>query len=114
MSNLGPVARAPGASSPFAGLVSPGFLKPVSLFNVVRQASVVGIAAVGVTLVMITGGVDLSVGAVIVFGSVLAASLMDGEDANIPMACGVVLLMGVAVGSSTAPSSHAGGCPRSS
>lgn len=82
----------------FAGLMSPGFLTPISLFNVVRQASVVGIASVGVTLVMITGGVDLSIGAVIVFGSVLAASLMDGQDANIPMACGAALLMGLIVG----------------
>ena len=82
----------------FAGLVSPGFLAPVSLFNVIRQASVVGIAAVGVTLVMITGGVDLSVGAVIMLGSVLAASLMAGEDANIPMACAAVLGMGLVVG----------------
>lgn len=82
----------------FAGVMSPGFLTPISLFNVIRQASVVGIAAVGVTLVMITGGVDLSVGAVIVFGSVLAATLMDGNDGNIPMACSAVLLMGLAVG----------------
>ncbi len=81
-----------------AAALSPGFLNPVNLLNIVRQASVVGIAAVGVTLVMITGGVDLSVGAVIVFGSVLAATIMDGQDANIPLACGVVLLMGVIVG----------------
>ncbi|MCY7420090.1 MAG: ABC transporter permease [Chloroflexi bacterium] len=82
----------------FAGVMSPGFLTPISLLNVVRQASVVGIASVGVTLVMITGGVDLSIGAVIVFGSVLAASLMDGEDANIPIACGAAMLMGLTVG----------------
>ncbi len=82
----------------FAGVMSPGFLTPISLFNVLRQASVVGIASVGVTLVMITGGVDLSIGAVIVFGSVLAASVMDGQDANIPMACGAALLMGLTVG----------------
>ena len=81
-----------------AGLMSPTFLTPASLLNVIRQASVVGIAAVGVTLVMITGGVDLSVGAVIVFGSVLAASLMDGNDGNIPMACAAVLCMGLVVG----------------
>ena len=82
-----------------AAALSPGFLNPVNLLNIVRQASVVGIAAVGVTLVMITGGVDLSVGAVIVFGSVLAATIMDGQDANIPLACGAVLLMGLIVGS---------------
>jgi ribose transport system permease protein len=81
-----------------ATILSPGFLNPVNLLNIVRQASVVGIAAVGVTLVMITGGVDLSVGAVIVFGSVLAATIMDGQDANIPIACAVVLLMGMLVG----------------
>jgi ribose/xylose/arabinose/galactoside ABC-type transport system permease subunit len=81
-----------------AAVLSPGFLNPVNLLNIVRQASVVGIAAVGVTLVMVTGGVDLSVGAVIVFGSVLAATIMAGQDANIPLACAVVLLMGLLVG----------------
>lgn len=81
-----------------ASLASPAFLTPVNLFNVVRQASVVGITAVGVTFVMVTGGVDLSVGAVISFGAVLAASLMGGENANIPVAVGAVLLMGIVVG----------------
>lgn len=81
-----------------AAWFSPGFLQPVNFFNVIRQASVVGIAAVGVTLVMITGGVDLSVGAVISFASVLAATLMQGEAANIPLAVGAALLMGVLVG----------------
>lgn len=81
-----------------AATLSPGFLNPVNLLNIVRQASVVGVAAVGVTLVMVTGGVDLSVGAVIVFGSVLAATIMSGQDGNIPLACGVVLLMGLVVG----------------
>jgi ribose transport system permease protein len=81
-----------------AAVLSPGFLNPVNLLNIVRQASVVGVAAVGVTLVMVTGGVDLSVGAVIVFGSVLAATIMSGQDGNIPLACGVVLLMGLVVG----------------
>lgn len=81
-----------------AAIASPGFLEPVSLFNVARQASVVGITATGVTLVMITGGVDLSVGAVISFGAVLAASLMEGKDANIPFAVAVVLAMGLVVG----------------
>lgn len=81
-----------------AGIASPGFLTPVNLFNVVRQASVVGITAVGVTLVMITGGVDLSVGAVISLGSVLAASAMAGSNDAIPLAVGLVILMGSVVG----------------
>jgi ribose/xylose/arabinose/galactoside ABC-type transport system permease subunit len=81
-----------------SGALSPGFLAPITLFNTVRQASVVGITAVGVTLVMITGGVDLSVGAVISFSPVLAASLMRGDDGNIPLAVAAALLMGIAVG----------------
>jgi ribose/xylose/arabinose/galactoside ABC-type transport system permease subunit len=81
-----------------AAILSPGFLTVTNLLNIVRQASVVGITAVGVTLVMVTGGVDLSVGAVIAFGAVLAATIMDGQDANIPIACAAVLAMGLAVG----------------
>jgi ribose transport system permease protein len=81
-----------------AAWLSPGFIQPINFFNVVRQASVVGIAAVGVTLVMITGGVDLSVGAVISFSSVLAATLMAGDAANIPLAVAAALLMGLVVG----------------
>ena len=77
---------------------SPGFIQPINFFNIIRQASVVGIAAVGVTLVMITGGVDLSIGAIISFASVLAASLMEGQAENIPLAVGAALLMGVVVG----------------
>jgi ribose/xylose/arabinose/galactoside ABC-type transport system permease subunit len=81
-----------------SGALSPNFLAPITLLNTVRQASVVGIAAVGVTLVMITGGVDLSIGAVISLSPVLAASLMAGKDGNIPLAVAASLLMGVAVG----------------
>ena len=81
-----------------AAVISPGFLTPTNLLNIVRQASVVGIAAVGVTLVMIAGGVDLSVGAVISFAAPLAATLMAGQDANIPPAVAAVLVMGIIVG----------------
>lgn len=78
--------------------VSPNFIQPMNFLNVIRQATVVGIASVGVTLVMITGGVDLSIGAVISFAAVLAATLMQGEVANIPLAVSAALLMGVIVG----------------
>ena len=84
-------------------------------FNVIRQASVVGIAAVGVTLVMITGGVDLSVGAVILFGSVLAAHAHGRQRRQHPAG----RRRGPAAWASswawsTASSWPAGGCPPSS
>ena len=81
-----------------AVLLSDAFLQPNYLFNMVRQAAPAGIAAVGVTLVMIMGGVDLSVGAVISLSAVVAAVLMDGRAGNIAPAVGTTLLIGAAVG----------------
>ncbi len=81
-----------------ATLFSPDFLTLANLLNIARQASVVGITAVGVTLVMIAGGVDLSVGAVISLAAPLAATIMAGQDQNIVPAVAAVLAMGLAVG----------------
>lgn len=81
-----------------AAVLSDAFLRPEYLLNVVRQAAPVGIAAVGVTLVMILGGVDLSVGAVISLTGVVAAVLMQGDPANIPYALAVAMLVGAVIG----------------
>lgn len=48
----------------------------MNLFNVLRQVSIVGISAVGMTMVLITAGIDLSVGAMIGVSGVGAAKLM--------------------------------------
>ena len=81
-----------------AALLSDAFLRPSYLLNIVRQAAPVGIAAVGVTAVMIAGGVDLSVGAVISLTAVVSAVLMAGDSANIPYAVATTLLVGTAIG----------------
>ncbi|QIE54993.1 ABC transporter permease [Pikeienuella piscinae] len=81
-----------------AALSSPAFTDPAYLLNVLRQAAPVGIAAVGVTLVMILGGVDLSVGAVISLTAVLAAAVMAGEAANLPLAIAAASAAGLAIG----------------
>jgi ribose/xylose/arabinose/galactoside ABC-type transport system permease subunit len=81
-----------------AALASDAFLRPVYLFNVVRQAAPVGIAALGVTFVMILGGVDLSVGAVISLTAIAAAIVMDGSTANLAPALLLCGLIGLAVG----------------
>jgi ribose/xylose/arabinose/galactoside ABC-type transport system permease subunit len=81
-----------------AALLSEAFVRPNYLLNIVRQAAPVGIAAVGVTLVMIAGGVDLSVGAVISLSAVVAAVLMEGSAANLPLALAATLLVGGAIG----------------
>src|SRR2546422_2229145 len=81
-----------------AALFSDAFLQPAYLLNMVRQAAPVGVAAIGVTLVMVMGGVDLSVGAVISLAAVVAAVLMDGQASNIGYALAATLTIGAAIG----------------
>src|SRR4051812_10743450 len=52
------------------------FLSPGNLSDVLRQVSNNGIVAVGMTLVILTAGIDLSVGSVMALGSVLCAMLL--------------------------------------
>lgn len=60
----------------FFGSYVEAFRSPVNLINILRQVSIVGIAAVGGTLVMLTGGIDLSAGAVIGMSGMLLARLL--------------------------------------
>jgi len=57
-------------------VAEPAFLRVNNIFNILRQVSIVGICAVGMTFVILTGGMDLSVGSVIGVSSVAAALLM--------------------------------------
>src|SRR5207245_9270390 len=50
-----------------AGLLVPHFLTPANLLNVVRQSSIIGIGAVGMTMVIVILGIDLSIAGLIVF-----------------------------------------------
>jgi len=45
-----------------SGIISPAFLKPRNILNIFWQTSYMGIIAIGITFVMIAGGIDLSVG----------------------------------------------------
>src|ERR671913_1421170 len=53
------------------------FLTPENLLNVLRQNSMLGIIALGMTFVILTGGIDLSVGSLLAVAGVIAASLAD-------------------------------------
>ncbi len=55
-------------------IARPGFLTLPNLINLVRQISINGILAVGVTFVLLTGGVDLSLGSLVALTGVAAAS----------------------------------------
>ncbi len=73
------------------------FFTVTNIENLLRQDSLWSIIAVGQTFVIITAGIDLSVGAVIGFSGVVVAMLMQ---ANVPIAPAILitLLVGVAIG----------------
>jgi ribose/xylose/arabinose/galactoside ABC-type transport system permease subunit len=80
-------------------VLTPSFLTVGNLINVVRQISINGILAVGVTFVLLTGGVDLSLGSVVALTGVVAALFAHpGEyPVVVPVLLGV--LAGAACGS---------------
>ena len=68
---------------------SPYFLRPLNIFNVLRGMSNIGIMSIGVTMVIITGGIDLSVGSLLAVSGMFAARLMyAGVNPWLSAACG--------------------------
>lgn len=60
-------------------VIAPNFLTEFNLLNVLRQVSIVAIAAVGMTTVILIAGIDLSVGSTIAFSGTLAAMFLSGR-----------------------------------
>jgi ribose/xylose/arabinose/galactoside ABC-type transport system permease subunit len=60
----------------------PRFLSPLNLFNVMRQVSVYGLLAVGMTFVILTAGIDLSIGSLLAFAGLVAAAVDKGGISN--------------------------------
>lgn len=90
-------------SSPVSSKGNNIFLSSGNLLDVLRQVSTTGLIATGMTAVIITGGIDLSVGSLMAICSVVCAMLltMPGDTPaaamGIPMAALVALFVGVAV-----------------
>jgi ribose transport system permease protein len=74
------------------------FLSSDNLFNVVRAVSEIGIIAVGMTFVILIGGIDLSVGAVLGLAAVGSAVLLVDNDFSLIPAVVLVLLVGLGFG----------------
>jgi inositol transport system permease protein len=56
-------------------IAEPKFLTSTNIFNVLAQSAIYGIMALGMTLVIISKGIDLSVGSILAFSGIIAASL---------------------------------------
>ena len=80
-----------------ASVISPNFLKASNIVNVIRLVSINGIIAMGMTFVVLTGGVDLSVGAIV---GVVAVSVAMMFQRNVPVILAVPagLLIGAVLG----------------
>ena len=75
------------------------FATPENLLNVLRQNSMLGMVALGMTLVILTGGIDLSVGAVLALAGIVAATLTPyGAAAAIAGGLAAGALLGLANG----------------
>lgn len=80
-----------------AALLSPRFLSPVNLMNVLRQTAIVGVLGIGMTFVILTAGIDLSVGAMLALSAVLLAGTLESSG-NILLAMLAAVLAGMGVG----------------
>lgn len=81
-----------------ASFVSDAFFTINNLFNVLRQVSIVAIIAVGMTIVILTAGIDLSVGSVLAFTGAIAAGVISAG-IPFPIAIIICLVVGLIMGS---------------
>jgi ribose/xylose/arabinose/galactoside ABC-type transport system permease subunit len=79
--------------------ITPQFLSVPNLINVALSIAITGILAVGMTMVILTGGIDLSVGSVVALAGVVAATLASsGGSGGVALGVAAALGIGLAVG----------------
>ena len=78
-------------------IVSKTFMTSNNIINIFRQISINGILAVGMTFVILTGGIDLSVGSVVAISGVICGSLLM-KGWNVPGVIFMALVFSVLVG----------------
>ncbi|WP_407645392.1 ABC transporter permease subunit [Halanaerobium kushneri] len=78
--------------------MSPYFLTIPNLLNVVRQVSIIAVISFGMTMVILTGGIDLSVGSMLAFSGAVAAGMMVNSGLNVFLAILIGLAAGTALG----------------
>jgi ribose transport system permease protein len=78
----------------FLSAASPNFLTGTNLSSVVRQTAVINMMSLGMTMIIISGGIDLSVGAILAMGGLLGAMAME-KGMPIPVGVLIGILAGV-------------------
>jgi ribose transport system permease protein len=80
------------------GILSPLSVTPSNLLNLLRQGAALGVVALGQTLVLMSGGLDLSVGSTVILSDVLAAMLITGRDQLALPVSLLILALGAFIG----------------
>lgn len=81
-----------------AQVIIPGFLGARNIGNILKIASFLGIAAIGQTLAILIGGIDMSVSNVITLANIVTAQMMLGDNSNIMIALVTIIFIGAIVG----------------
>jgi ribose transport system permease protein len=81
-------------------IIVPGFIAFSHIMSVLQVSFFLGLLALGQTIVLVSGkeGLDLSVGSNLIVGVLLGAALIDGKDANLPLAILAVISVGFILG----------------
>ena len=79
-------------------LLAPGFASAGNILQLLKLSSFLGLAAIGQTVVMLTGGIDLSLAWVLTGSAVVFTDICDGKDANIFPAAMAAIGIGLATG----------------
>lgn len=79
-------------------ILSPYFLTMNNILNIIRQTSIYGIIAVGMTFVILTAGIDLSVGSILALSGMICAGLMKNNGASPLVASFVAIAVGGGLG----------------
>ena len=82
----------------YFGAQAPGFIAPENLGNIVKQSAFIGIAAIGITFVLLTAGIDLSVGSVMYLAPLVAGFAMRDVGLGVAGGLGVALAAGALLG----------------
>ncbi len=80
----------------------PGFLTMDHIGVLLKMAAFTGIAAIGQTMVILSGGIDMSIAGVITLANIVAAQLMNGSNSNILVTILAMIVIGVIVGAANA------------
>jgi len=80
------------------GILTPVFFNPLNILNVIRQVSIIGVIAVGLTFVILLGGIDLSVGSVVAFTGIIAAGFQVKWGGSLFLSIVIPLLIGGGIG----------------